>query len=83
MTADAGIFLGPGGADMGRVVICSGGSAFPLACGGSISSRLTGMPSEIRCCLRIRDLVQFGGFVAGGALKRILYSSRLQIELER
>ena len=60
-----GLLRAPGGADIGRVVICSGGSGFPFVC-GSISSRLTGIPREMRCCWRIRERVQFGGFVGGG-----------------
>ena len=56
-----------GGADWGLVLICKGGRGdFPFACGGRISSRLTGIPSEIRCCCRIRDRVQFGNLVGGG-----------------
>jgi hypothetical protein len=67
---------GPGGADIGRVVICSGGKGFPLA-RGRTSSRLTGNPSAMRCCRRIRDRVQLGGFVCGGESTSILYKSRL------
>ena len=47
----------PGGADIGRVVICNGGSGLPFACGNT-SSRLTGIPKEMRCCWRIRERVR-------------------------
>lgn len=56
---------GAGGADMGRVEICNVGKGLLLAW-GSTSSRLTGMPSVIKCCLRIRERVQFGGCADGG-----------------
>lgn len=61
---------------MGRVVICKGGRGFPFAC-GNISSRLTGMPREMRCCWRMRERVQFGGLIGGRDLNSLLYSSRL------
>jgi len=61
----------PGGADIGRVVICNGGSGLPFACGNT-SSRLTGIPREMRCCWRIRERVQFGGFVGGGEWNNML-----------
>lgn len=68
LLADAGEGLatrpiprGPGGAETGLVVICSAGSALPLAW-GSTSSRFTGIPNETRCRRRIRDRVQFGGW---------------------
>ena len=67
---------GPGGADMGRVVICKGGKGFPLA-RGRTSSRLTGRPSAMRCCRRIRERVQLGGFVCGSDSTSVLYRSRL------
>lgn len=72
---------GPGGADMGRVLICSGGIAFPLV-RGSTSSRLIGNPNVMRCCRRIRDRVQFGGFVDGGDSMSILYKSRLDSSIK-
>jgi hypothetical protein len=60
-----------GGADIGRVDICNGGSGFPFACGNN-SSRLTGIPRDMRCCWRIRERVQFGGFVGGGEWNSVL-----------
>jgi len=66
----------PGGADIGRVCISSGGKGFPLA-RGRTSSRFTGIPRAIKCWRRIRERVQFGGFIGGGVCKSILYISRL------
>lgn len=82
LLVDAGVLpvcvgcRGPGGADIGRVLMCNGGNGFPLACGNT-SSRLTGIPSAMRCWRRIRERVQFGGFVGGGDWNSKLYSSRL------
>jgi hypothetical protein len=70
---------GTGGADMGRVLMCSVGKALLLAWGRT-SSRLTGMPSMIKCCLRIRERVQLGGCADGGDFWRIeSYSARLLV----
>ena len=60
---------------MGRVCISSVGNGLPFA-RGSTSSRLTGIPRAIKCCRRIRERVQFEGFV-GGACINVLYMSRL------
>jgi hypothetical protein len=59
-------FLGPGGAEAGRVVTSNFGSAFPFGKLGITSSKLTGMPSAMRYCLRIRDRIQLGGSGMGG-----------------
>lgn len=67
----------PGGADVGRVLISSGGS-FPPA-GGRTSSRLTGIPRAIRCCRRILDRVQLTGLCIGGVGGKITsYNWRLE-----
>lgn len=54
---------GPGGVECGLVEICNAGS-FSSAL-GSTSSRFIGMPSEIRCCRRVLDRVQFTGCIGG------------------
>lgn len=54
---------GAGGMDWARVEICSAGNFSNVR--GSTSSRFTGIPSDIRCCLRVRDLVQFTGCIGG------------------
>jgi hypothetical protein len=70
---------GAGGADIGRVVILSGGSA--LAAGrGSISSRLTGIPRLIKCCRRVRDRVHVGGTVRVGGSVSVAYNLRLRAD---
>ena len=67
-----GVGRGPGGADDGRVVMLSAGSGFPFVW-GITSSRLMGIPREIRCCRRMRDRVQFTGRVTtvGDTLKSV------------
>ena len=56
---------GGGGADIGLDVICNGGKGLPVVC-GRISSRFTGIPSEMRCWRRIRDRFQLVGLIDGG-----------------
>jgi hypothetical protein len=75
---EGGVGRGPGGADDGRVVMLSAGSGFPFTW-GITSSRLMGIPREIRCCRRMRDRVQFTGrdTVDGDALNRVWYNVRL------
>ena len=59
-------FRETGGADTGLVeMMCKAGNGLLLACGRT-SSRFTGMPRVIRCCLLIRERVQFGGCADGG-----------------
>ena len=71
-----GAVRGPGGADIGRVVISSVGS-LPFAL-GKTSSRFTGMPNDMRCRLLIRDRVQLTGCIAGGVFgSKSLNSCRL------
>ena len=58
-----------GGADVGLVeMMCKAGNGLPFACGRT-SSRFTGMPRVIRCCLLIRERVQFGGCANGGVFR--------------
>lgn len=54
---------GPGGAELGRVEICKAGIFSRVR--GRTSSRLIGIPSDIRCCLLVRDLIQFTGCICG------------------
>jgi hypothetical protein len=54
---------GPGGAELGRVEICKAGIFSRVR--GRTSSRLTGMPSDIKCCLLVRDRIQFTGCICG------------------
>ena len=71
-------FLGPGGADAGRVVTSNRGSTFPFGRLGITSSRFTGIPNEIKYCLRIRDRIQLGGRgIGGGDVSRFWYNARL------
>jgi hypothetical protein len=62
---DVTALLGPGGTDCALVEICNAGIFSTVR--GSTSSRLIGMPSDIRCCLRVRDLVQLTGCTWGVA----------------
>lgn len=50
---------------MGRVEMCKVGSGLIPACGRT-SSRFTGIPREIKCCRRMRERIQFGGWADGG-----------------
>lgn len=69
-----------GGVDEDRVVMVSVGIALPLPEYGFTSSRFTGMPRDMRCRLRIFDLVQFGGRSWGiVSWTSVLYRSRLVI----
>ena len=54
---------GPGGAELGRVEISRAGIFSRVR--GKTSSRLIGMPSDIKCCLLVRDLIQFTGCICG------------------
>jgi len=54
---------GPGGAERGRVEICKAGILSSVR--GRTSSRLIGMPSDIKCCLLVRDRIQFTGCIWG------------------
>jgi hypothetical protein len=54
-----------GGADTGLAAMCKAGKGLLFAFGRT-SSRFTGMPKVIRCCLLIRERVQFGGCADGG-----------------
>jgi len=63
----------PGGVDAGRVVICKSGMAFMDDCGNT-SSRLMGIPREIRCCRRMRERIQSGGLVAGGYVEKMVWN---------
>ena len=54
---------GPGGAELGRVEICKAGIFSRVR--GRTSSRLIGIPSDIKCCLLVRDRIQFTGCICG------------------
>ena len=73
---------GPGGADIGRVVICRAGIGLPPAW-GSTSSRFTGIPKETRCRRRIRERVQLGGCVSGGDVwNNVVCNARLSYRIK-
>lgn len=52
---------GPGGAELGRIDICKAGIFSRVR--GRTSSRLIGIPSAIKCCLLVRDRIQFTGCI--------------------
>jgi len=54
---------GPGGAELGRVEICKAGIFSSVR--GRTSSRLMGIPSDIKCCLLVRDRTQFTSCICG------------------
>lgn len=54
---------GPGGAELGRVDICKVGIFSKVR--GRTSSRLIGIPRDIKCCLLVRDRTQFTGCICG------------------
>ena len=77
-----GPLRGPGGADIGRVDIWSGGRDLPFAC-GCISSKFTGSPRAIKCCCRMRERVQFMSSMRGGESISMAYKQRLHnLELQ-
>src|SRR5882757_6680995 len=78
----SGPLRGPGGADIGRVDMWSGGRGLPFAW-GSISSKFTGSPRAIKCCCRMRERVQFMGCMRGGESISMVYRRRLHhLELQ-
>jgi len=54
---------GPGGAELGRIEISKAGIFSRVR--GRTSSRLIGIPSDIKCCLLVRDRIQFTGCIGG------------------
>ena len=66
---------GPGGAELGRVDICKAGIFSKVR--GRTSSRLIGIPRAIKCCLLIRDRIQFTGCICG--VERGIYAWNISL----